>query len=150
MRVRLCSGRSSSRDRAYLLQAATSQQVPLPSTSSAAQTQQPQQEGGINGSAGTAFQGGYVGLVADLQSSTASRQQQAANDVWASSQLNRDATVAAGVVPLLVAMSSSNLPAAQEAAAAALLSLADGSQANNDAAGAVPLLVALLRQQQAL
>ena len=57
------------------------------------------------------------------------------------SQKNTDDIIAAGVVPLLVALLRSDQPAVQEHAALALTSLADGSQHIQDAinaAGSAP------------
>ena len=82
-------------------------------------------------------------------------------------QRSRDAIIAAGAVPLLVAMIGSDIPYTsksddclevarkvsyvQDVAAYALGNLAAGSQQNNDAvmaAGAVPVLVTMLRSHQ--
>ncbi|KAL3157946.1 hypothetical protein ABBQ32_012348 [Trebouxia sp. C0010 RCD-2024] len=122
-----------------------------------------------------ALQGAYAGIVAKLQSNTASRQQRAAEDVSHLALLSssiRLAITATGAVPLLFALLRSDQPAAQyqaatgcsdvlicaniavlqlRTAASALRTLADSSKKLEDAiivAGAVPLLVALLRSEQ--
>ena len=66
----------------------------------------------------------------------------------AGSQQGRKVVVAAGAVPMLVALLG---PAVQEKAAAAVCAIAAGSQQNRDAiiaAGAVPPLVGPLRADQ--
>ena len=63
---------------------------------------------------------------------------------------NKDAIIAAGAVPQLVALLRSDEPVVQEKAASALWGLS-GSRQDKDAitaAGAVPLLVALLRSDK--
>ena len=70
----------------------------------------------------------------------------------ADSQQNRDAIVAAGVVPLLVALLGSDQPALQQQVSNALRCLTHGSQQIRDAifaASAVPVLIALLRSDHA-
>ena len=67
------------------------------------------------------------------------------------SEQTRDAIIAAGTLPLLVALLRSDNSGLHQQAADALLSLAEGSQQNKDAiiaAGVVPLLVALLRSDK--
>ncbi|KAL3162219.1 hypothetical protein ABBQ32_009923 [Trebouxia sp. C0010 RCD-2024] len=82
------------------------------------------------------------------------RQQQAAEALSHQallSQQNKDAIIAAGVVPPLVAMLRLDQPMVQQDAAAALHNLAKDSQQSRDpiiAAGALPPLVALLRSDQ--
>lgn len=74
--------------------------------------------------------GDYAGLVAELQSSIASRQKQAAGGVLeaSSSRYNGDAILEADVVPLLVPLLRSNQPAMQEPAACSLGSRATDCQ----------------------
>lgn len=105
--------------------------------------------------------------MARLQSNIAFNQEQAAIKVMELSYDSRantrvgsntsqaTAIIAAGALPLLVALLQSDKSAVQEAAAHALRSLAIGSVSNDEqnkeaiiAAGAVPLLVALLRPYQ--
>ena len=65
-------------------------------------------------------------------------------------QENRNAIIAAGAVPPLVALLRADPPDVQEAAAGALFELARASQHNQDAiiaAGSVPLLIELLTRQ---
>ena len=67
------------------------------------------------------------------------------------SQQNKDAVIAAGAVPPLLATLTSDQPVLQGQAALALENLAAGSQPGQDvivAAGAVPLLVAFLRSDE--
>ena len=98
---------------------------------------------------------GYPTLRADLQSNIADKQQQAATRAWqywvSGSQQDPTAIIAAGVVPLLVALLRSDHAHVQKEAARALGTLADGSEQSEDAiisAGGVPLLVALFRSDQ--
>ena len=69
---------------------------------------------------------------------------------WEWLTANRGANVAAGTVPLLIALLRTEQPAVLRAAMNALWNLAKGSSQNKDAiiaAGTVPLLIALLRSE---
>ena len=86
----------------------------------------------------------------ELQSGASEQKLNAAVKMWhltRSSQPNRDGVIAAGALPLLVALLRSDQPAVQEAATGCCGNLSSGSQLDENAiiaAGAVPLLVALL------
>lgn len=97
--------------------------------------------------------------MAELQSNIADRQQKAADEVWgkfeygrSKYQLYKDAIIAAGAVPLLIAMLRSEQPDVQASAAAALQSILEYRGLWHKecfmADGIVPSLVALLRSDQ--
>lgn len=75
----------------------------------------------------------------------------ALSNLAAGSQQNKDAIVAAGALPRLVALLRFNRPVVQEKAAKAISNLSRGSQQTNNAilaAGALPGLTALLKSDQ--
>ena len=79
-------------------------------------------------------------------------QESAAGALWDLAYKARDALIATGVVPLLIALLRSDKPDVQQRAAGSLRNLANGgSQQNKEAiiaAGALPLLIALSRSDQ--
>ena len=69
--------------------------------------------------------GDYAFLLADLRSNVAQRQGKAAREIWnISSQQDRSAIIAAGAVPLLVAMLRSDQPNVQKEGADTLGTMA--------------------------